>query len=260
VTDRLPELHALLTEPDALASSLVSSVSADEEAQSLAVALLVSAWETYRGIRVLLERRLAEEARMLSRTLLDDAALLMYFVSHADEAETFALRYFYTQANRSELIARAARDAGFEWAVELEAARTAELKELEEAAKAKGIELRQLPHTRQILEELKQHGRLYYWHVRASQTIHSTLIGLSSRFRAPSTEGGAIEIALEAEPADIFQVGVVAAETFIAALAAAARLLGWDEQRVHEFGDAFSPRAQALFEAVTGKSQPDIAG
>ncbi len=33
---------------------------------------------------------------MLSRTLFDDMALLMWFVAHRDELEHLALRFFYT--------------------------------------------------------------------------------------------------------------------------------------------------------------------
>jgi hypothetical protein len=55
---------------------------------------------------------------------------------------------------------------------------------------------------------------------------------------------------MEAPPDEIVQLGIIAAETFIAALAAASGLLGWDEDRVRVFGDAFSPRAKALFALI----------
>ena len=48
----------------------------------------------------------------------------------------------------------------------------------------------------------------------------------------------------------------MAAETFHAALEAGASLLGWDADRVHTEADAFSPRASALFRAITGKPEP----
>ena len=63
-------------------------------------------------------------------------------------------------------------------------------------------------------------------------------------------------IHLESETDIIVQVGVMATETFLSALAAACNLLGWDEQRVNETGHALTPRLEALYRAVTGKSEP----
>ena len=159
---RLAELHELLGEPDELASSVMSPLTAEGAGQELVVGLCASTREVYRGICVLLERGLAEEARMLWRTLLDDTALLMWLVVHRDELEDLALRYHYTAATRSELIARAAGDAGFGWAAEMEAERVAQLSEIEGAAAERGLTLKQLPNTRQLLQELRQHERLYY--------------------------------------------------------------------------------------------------
>jgi hypothetical protein len=256
IRDQLLKLHSLLAEPDELARSLVSRVYAEHEGERIAVGLFASAWEVYRGIRVLLERKLAEEARILWRTLVTDSALLMWFVTRKDEIDVLALRYHWTSAKHSRGIARAARDNGFEWAQEMFNERGKEIAHILREARAMGIEEpKNLPKPEELLAELKQ-NRLYYWHARASQTIHSTVIGLSARLRAPEKEGEAVGIPLEGPQDEIAQVGIMAAETFIAALAAASNLLGWDEQRVHQFGDGFSPRAEALYRSITGKPEP----
>ncbi len=56
MSDRLPELLALLAEPDDLARSVVKSVDANTDGQRVTVGLFASAWEIYLGIRALLER------------------------------------------------------------------------------------------------------------------------------------------------------------------------------------------------------------
>jgi len=256
MTDHLAALNELLAEPEALAQAVAKSGPQEGDAQRIALGLIVSAWECYRGIRALVERRLVEEARMLSRTLIDDMALLMWFVVRRGELEHLALRFFYTGVVDSERIQNAAELAGFSWVEDMKAERAKELKAICEAADEAGITLRKLPNTRQLLEELHQE-RLYYWHTRASQGIHSTPIGLSARLKLPEVEGDPIGIPLEGDPDLVVQVGVVAAETFIGALAAACNLLGWDEQRVRDAGEGFTPRAHALFDAVTGKPEPD---
>lgn len=187
MTDHLAELNELLAEPEALAQAVAKSGPQEGDAQRIALGLIVSAWECYRWIRALVERRLVEEARMLSRTLIDDTALLMWFVVRRGELEHLALRFFYTGVVDSERIQNAAELAGFSWVEDMKAERAKELKAICEAADEAGITLRKLPSTRQLLEELHQE-RLYYWHTRASQGIHSTPIGLSARLKLPEVE------------------------------------------------------------------------
>ncbi len=138
---------------------------------------------------------------MLWRTLLDDTALLMWFVRHRDQLEELALRFYYTGANRSARIQELAAANGYDWATEMETERLAELEAIHEAAAEGGITLRELPHTFQLLQDLQQE-KLYYWHVHASQIIHSTPIGLSQRLRIFA--GSARQLALVSQdPQDV---------------------------------------------------------
>jgi hypothetical protein len=93
--------------------------------------------------------------------------------------------------------------------------------------------------------------------VRACQTIHSTAIGISSRVRPPKTEGAPVSIPLEAPVDEIAQTGIMAAEVFPSGLAAACNLLEWDEKRVRELGNAFSPQAEKLYAEIIGETKDD---
>ena len=74
---------------------------------------------------------------------------------------------------------RTARDNGYKWAEE-ELGRIAEELEVVKAeAKSKGIPLKRMPKPIDLLRSLGQEN-LYYWHVRASQSIHSSRIGFSA--------------------------------------------------------------------------------
>ena len=255
--EHLAELERLLLNADRFASGIVSPLEEVTDEKRIALGLCVSLREVYRAIYFLLRESLAEEARMLWRTLLDDAALLMWMVAHEDSLDEISLRFYFSEAMQAELIARAARDAGFEWAAEMEANRHEELEAVKAEAAERGIRLRQLPNTRQMLEDLRQHGRLYYQHVRASQAVHSTAIGLSARFRQSAAREETIGIHLESEPDIVVQVGVLATQIFLSGLAAAAHILDWDEESVHRERETLSPQLRSLFFAVTGK--PDLA-
>jgi uncharacterized protein DUF5677 len=256
VNDQLAEFDGLLEEAETFAQTFVQNVRTEGNAQELTVALFASAWELYRGIRVLLRERLGEEARMLWRTLLDDMALLMWLANRPEERERRALRYYYTSTKHAEFIARAATAAGFAWAEKMEAGRAQELDRLRAEAEELGFVLKEIPNTQQLLENVRQHPRLYYHHVRASQTIHSTPIGLSSRFRPPEQEGEAIGVSFQSDIDEITQVGIIAAQTFIGAMDATSQIMGWDAGAVAGFGAHFSPRAETFYSDVTGKNEP----
>jgi hypothetical protein len=165
--EHLSDLHALLAEPERLARSVAKNVELDTDGPKITVGLLASAWEIYSGIRLLLERRLAAEALMLSRTLLHNAALLMWFKTRSDELEVLALRYYWSSVTYSYEVAAAARANGWAWAEKMFQARAEEIAEIRRAANARGMEKPEgLPKTRDLLTELNQ-GRLYYLHAKA---------------------------------------------------------------------------------------------
>jgi hypothetical protein len=62
-----------------------------------------------------------------------------------------------------------------------------ELADVRKEAEGRGITLKKLPDARGMLKLVGQEN-LYLWHVRASQSIHSSRIGFSARFRPGSDE------------------------------------------------------------------------
>jgi hypothetical protein len=116
-TDDSLRLLALLEDVAAKAQSARPSTSEDlSDAEELGLALFVSTFEVYLGVRALLRVRLAEEARMLSRTLLEDAARLIWLATSGEELEARALNFTYSSIEHERRLFRAARDNGYEWA------------------------------------------------------------------------------------------------------------------------------------------------
>lgn len=249
---RLPALHALLAEPDQRTRETVAELTELTYGKMMVLGLFVATWEVYRGIRVLLERRLAEEALMLMRTLVEDTARLQWLSRDAQDLEIRAIRYGWSSAKYERDLARAARSNGWAWAEEMFRTRAEEVEALRREAQAAGLgeEPENFPKTRDLLDELGS-SRLYYWYARASQSIHSTGIGISARIRPPA--GDTHMIQLESPPIDVARIGVIAGEHFISALVAASVLLSWNWEEIVAFGDHFSPRAEDLFQKIAGK-------
>lgn len=261
---RLPELFALLEDVAAKAQSTRPRTSANlTDAQTLALGLFVATFEVFLGMQALLRERLAEEARMLSRTLLDDAARLIWFARVRDDPDELAartLRFVYDSLEYESPLMRAARDSGLEWAEEELQGIAEELDVVKREAKNKGISLRRMPKPRDLLASLGQNN-LYYWHVRASQSIHSTRIGFSSRFRPGSDEEASTLIALESTVEEVARVSVMAVQAFSLAMIAAADLLGWDSRaKLVDYRERVVRLSNDLFAVIAGKGSSGHTG
>jgi hypothetical protein len=254
---RLPELYALLDDVAAKAQAARPRTSEGlTDSQTLALGLFVATFEVFLGMRALLRERLAEEARMLSRTLLDDTARLVWLAQVRDdpgELEARALRFVFDSLEYEGPLMRAARDNGYEWADE-ELRRIAEELEVVKAeAKSKGIALKRMPKPIDLLRSLGQED-LYYWHVRASQSIHSSRIGFSARFRPGSDPDAPILITLESPTDEVARVGVMAVQAFSLAMIAAADVLGWGSRpELVEYRDRVVRLSSDLFADIAGK-------
>jgi hypothetical protein len=109
----LGEVDALLEDAAAKAQAVrPSSSEGMTDGEELGLALFVSTFEILLGIRALVARRLAEEARMLSRTLLDDTARLIWLATAGEELEARVLRFHYSSINHERKFVRAALDNG----------------------------------------------------------------------------------------------------------------------------------------------------
>jgi hypothetical protein len=118
------------------------------DAETLALGLFVATFEVFLGMRSLLRQRLAEEARMLSRTLLDDTARLVWLAQVRDdpgELEARALRFVFDSLEYEGPLIRTARDNGYKWAEEELGRNAEELEVVKAEAKSKGIPLERMP-------------------------------------------------------------------------------------------------------------------
>ncbi len=121
------------------------------DAQTLALGLFVATFEVFLGMRALLREGLAEEARMLSRTLLDDTARLIWFANARDdpnELEARALRFVFDSLEFEGPLMRAARDNGYGWAGEELEGIAEELEAIKGEAESKGIALKRMRRRR----------------------------------------------------------------------------------------------------------------
>jgi hypothetical protein len=144
---------------------------------------------------------------------------------------------------------------GSDWADEMED-RLSELEDIEDAASALGLALRELPPTFQVLKDLDQE-RLNYWHVHASQLIHATPIGLEQRSTHPKRRMSPFRIALTSDPEQVVQVRVLSAEIFLGALDATSALLAWDRTLLDGASDGVGRKLRTIFHEVTGRLEPD---
>jgi hypothetical protein len=255
----IDERNLLLAELDALLEDVAARAQATRPhtaegltfPQTLALALFVATFEVFLGMRALLRERLAEEARMLSRTLLDDSTRLIWLATvraDADELEARAARFVFESLEYEGPLMRAAAENGYDWAEEALADIDKELAEVRTEAKRRGITLKRMPKPIDLMTALKQR-RLYYWHVRASQSIHSSRIGVSSRFRPGRGENETIAIQLESPIDEVVQVGAMAVQVFTLALIAAVDLLLWDgRDELVDYLENVKERAGGLFE------------
>ena len=201
-------------------------------AQTLALALFVSTFEIFLGMRALLREQLAEEARILSRTLLDDTARLIWLAEargDPTELEARAMRFAFDSLEYEGPLMRAAKENGYEWADEALEDIAEELEAMKEEAKNRGLTLKRMPKPIDLLTALGQRN-LYYWHVRASQAVHSSRLGVSARFRPGSDQGAPISIHLESPLDEVVRVGAMAIQAFSLAIVAAGDLLGWNQR------------------------------
>lgn len=242
------ELHALLAEPDHRLRRVVARVEGLSPGQVAAWGLFVAAWEVYRGILVLLERRLAQEGLMLTRTLIDDALRLMWFEVEPDELEARALRFDWTSAKKSHALYKAAKEIELPWADQALIESGQNMHEIRRQFRRLGKdEPEGLPDAWRLMEDLEQ-KRLAYWHLRGTQSIHSTGIGIGGRLQPPATDDDATMVLMESPPIEVARVGVLAAETMMGAAVAACALLPWGgRDEMEAYANQLSPRLKDLF-------------
>ena len=118
-------------------------------------------------------------------------------------------------------------------------------------AQTKGLTLKEMPKPVDLLRSLGQE-KLYYWHVRASQSIHSSRIGFSARFQ-PGDADAPIHIALESPIEEVARVGTMAIQTFTLAMIGTADVLGWEGRtELVEYRERLVRLSGELFASISG--------
>lgn len=252
--DLLPELHVLLAEVDEQGLAAVQNVEALSDGQTVALELVVATREVFRGVRTLLRERLSEEALMLSRTLFEDSVRLEWLAAEPEELEDRALSYLWSSAKYTRELAKAARANGWAWAEELFEQRAREMTAMRKESKSRGLGAKPLdfPRPRELMAEMND-GRMAYWYLRASQSIHSTNIGASARFRPPEGPTQAHTIPMMGPPVEVARVGLLAAHSLTSALIAAFALLPWGgRDELVAFEADLTKRGTELFRRIAG--------
>lgn len=253
--DQLANLHAFLLEVDRFAQRAhPATFDLHTHAQRLALGLYAATMTEYRGIRALLERRLAPEAQMVARPLLDDSIRLAYMALHRDRLDEVAMQFSWGSSEFERHLAKRAQANGYPWAEEELADLTEEKQEIRAAAEAQGIVLKGLPSSHAMLQELGD-PRLSYWHTIASQAIHSSRVGLGMRFAPHPDQQDVTRIELEASLKDVATVGVLSAQVFSFTVIKACEVMGWPNRDDGiRFREEIMDRSARLYESITGVS------
>jgi hypothetical protein len=251
--DSLRQLVDLMSLADERARATVEPIELPEHGQRIVLGLFVATWEVFRGIRALVAQLLAEEALMLSRTLLEDTARLIWLSQSPGELEGRAIRFSLASERYARDVAQTARANGWEWADDMLTDRAREIASLKKAAEEAGLGSEPLPFpkTSELLDELDD-SRLAYWYARASQSVHSTTIGISARIEAADSAEGSNQIRLRGSIKETARIGLMAAQFFMISLHAASVILPWGgSDEILAFAEEAVARNKAFFSRLT---------
>jgi hypothetical protein len=213
--------------------------------QELVIRLWAGCRSIFRAIYLLLERDLSEEARILSRTLLDDTARLHFLLRHKEDLELWEASFHLWS------LSEALRLAEFEAGISLPGApiRVAEIeKMIQSRLAAQQTQFctapPRFPRPSHILREINQ-GDLYLFFKVASQSVHTTLLALHSRAKEVGEGHHVVDLGGDFEV--LVMVGLLSCEVFASATVAAVALLNWDTlPSVQAFRDVVVNEVRAL--------------
>jgi hypothetical protein len=204
--------------------------------QELVIRLLAGCRMLFRAIHRLLVEDYSEEARILSRTLLDDTARLLFLLSEQSDIEEWAASFTIDSLREGVALVQFERSIALPGAVD----RLHELEALiqerqQEARSAYGRRPSSFPGTADILKKLDRRD-LYWFFKVASHSVHTTTLALDSRAREHAP--GHFVVAMEGSFETLISVGILACALMSSATIAATTLLGWDTLRsVASFGE-----------------------
>jgi hypothetical protein len=196
--------------------------------EQIVMSMLVNCTRLARGIYWLLGHDLAEESRILSRTLLADAATLAYLHKYRARLEEMALRYLYGSL-REEIglqseIESLKRDTPGPTAPLPDFRQ--EIQALQQYARSNGLpRLTNLPPTKDMLRDLNQ-SQLYVLYKRNSFAVHTQRASLQTRIRSEGPDQLGPRMADDIR--QIVAVGADTVESHLTGLIAVTLILDWD--------------------------------
>lgn len=217
--------------------------------QEFVVRLYAGCRSLFRATYELLESDHSEEARILSRTLLDDTAKLHFLLRNQAALEEW-IESFHLQSLYEGLgLVR------FERSISLTGAEGRERRLLDAITERRnksrallGKDLRPFPDTSEIVKQLGER-ELYWFFKVASLSVHTSIVSLEARARQVAE--GHMVVEGKGTLETFLMVGLLACEMFTTATVDAVAMLGWgtlqevDSYREHVRGKVRDVREEA---------------
>lgn len=192
----------------------------------LVASLLLRCHGLFRSALLLLRDRYAEEAAILSRSLVTDAITLNYMLKEEARLEELSIRFEHRSLTYEKRLAYRTIALGHPDRVAPPAEIDRRISELASHAASLGLHrLRGFPNEDAMAQAIDQNS-LPWWIDFASNLVHTTHLGLSWR-TSGSSDGGIRLHSRTHNERVFFVVGWITAETFMLAHTSAALLLGW---------------------------------
>lgn len=211
------------------------------DGQGLVIALHLACRTAFRAMYQLIGLKHTEEAKILSRSLLENTIRLRYLLVHHDQLEHLALRYRLWSLHEVRGLVLKQKAMNLVGAEEDLAQIDALIQEVRDAAV---LRLRRFPSTTDIADEIGEPSLKWFWSA-TSLWVHGN--GVSLAVRIPQNEEGTYQVALDGSPMSGVSTALEALQVFSFATSAWAALLGWETAReVEAFRDYLRPKVREL--------------
>jgi Family of unknown function (DUF5677) len=192
----------------------------------LVVLLAEWALTLYKGVQLLIARRLPDPTQLLARTLLEDAIRLAYFRLHPEKLEEFAVRWTLEALHEEQALELAARyefsDAG-----RFVDDPSAEIAQLKAEAKRSGWSTSTLPEMKDMAKAVER-PELYWIFRLYSMRVHTSRLALTSVLG--EHDDGTTWLGVPGSLQEAIRVGRASTDALVIAFFSMADLLGWQKQ------------------------------
>lgn len=222
-TDPLTALYSTLDDVERdFAAVLPERSEGLKDEEILIWAMVTHAVRVFRAIRLLLRDRLASEASVLNRVLLEVATQLVHFMRNRSRLEELRLRLIHDAVGELERLADFEVELDLPLGQEAKADVTQRRSDLIAAFGRINVKPGGLPSVRQMLKEAGKESR-YWYYKRASADAHGDIPTLGTKMQERSK--GEYVAALTDNPKTVLVIGMAAADHFMSAMIAAADIL-----------------------------------